>query len=494
MVPPLPPLHEDLMLDVFTHCALTGGVLNDHTPHGNSDRPAQLRKSVLNTIMTYILFVERPMLSGEELQRTQKFLTGLLFGTLWHFAKVQTVGVMLEPQQAELLSLNWNSSLSLSLLIHISARSAATCLKGVFVFQVEKGTLEVEANEDGSGSKSDGDSESNSLLSKALDILATYLTSSPVAPLNKEYIETELPLCLYIDTHMKMSLSKHWIISKRSYPDTVVADFEELRKYLMDPTGVRMSVMGNALDIPKPRSVWSKHFGDLLPHWWHHFMIMQESKLAPLKLTSHMLSELGYHSQLANNQKLIRQLHYESNRKLPLDREAGLLTFSLYQSSNSLEMFKQAKEVISGLVDGTVALEETALDAAKSSIIYGITKNVTAAGQAVYVFIQAIQILKYRHYMLLGSQNELATKQNASTTPNGGLYQPQVLIPMALNIVPAQTHVFILVFYLSGHHNFSNGPDKRVALSNHFGEAQQLLLKSPYFQIGLCLIALIFLH
>ncbi|KAG2062254.1 hypothetical protein BDR06DRAFT_36352 [Suillus hirtellus] len=76
MVPPLPPLHGDLMLDVFTHRALTGGVLNDHTPHGNSDRLAQLGKSVLNTIVMYILFAERPMLSGEELQTKQEQTLG----------------------------------------------------------------------------------------------------------------------------------------------------------------------------------------------------------------------------------------------------------------------------------------------------------------------------------------------------------------------------------------------------------------------------------
>jgi hypothetical protein len=68
MVPPLPPLHGELMLDVFTHRALTRGVLNDHTLHGNSDRLAQLGQSVMNTIVTYILFAERPMLSGEELK------------------------------------------------------------------------------------------------------------------------------------------------------------------------------------------------------------------------------------------------------------------------------------------------------------------------------------------------------------------------------------------------------------------------------------------
>ncbi|KAG1833897.1 Metalloenzyme, LuxS/M16 peptidase-like protein [Suillus variegatus] len=199
-------------------------------------------------------------------------------------------------------------------------------------------------------------------------------------------------------------------------PDTVVADFEELRKYLTDPTGVRISVTGNVLDIPKPRSVWTKHFGDLLP----------ESKLAPLKLTSQTLSELGKNpatkatvvslptiesSFVNHTTKAIRGFDHPEfpalrvalevlnatesflwrsirgsglayGAYITVDREAGLLTFSLYRSSNSLEAFKQAKEVVSGLVDGTVALEETALDAAKSSIVYGVTKNVATAGRA----------------------------------------------------------------------------------------------------------------
>lgn len=199
-------------------------------------------------------------------------------------------------------------------------------------------------------------------------------------------------------------------------PDTVVADFEELRKYLTDPTGVRISVTGNVLDIPKPRSVWSKHFGDLLP----------ESKLAPLKFTSDTLSELGKNpaikatvvslptiesSFVNHTTKAIRGFDHPEfpalrvalevlnaaesflwrsirgsglayGAYMSVDREAGLLTFSLYRSSNSLEAFKQAKEVVSGLVDGTVVLEETALDAAKSSIVYGVTKNVATAGRA----------------------------------------------------------------------------------------------------------------
>jgi dsRNA-specific ribonuclease len=66
--PPLPQLHGDLMLDVFTHHSITQGILNDQTPHGNSERLAQLGQSVLDTIVTCVLFDERPMLSGEELK------------------------------------------------------------------------------------------------------------------------------------------------------------------------------------------------------------------------------------------------------------------------------------------------------------------------------------------------------------------------------------------------------------------------------------------
>ncbi|KAG1858584.1 cell morphogenesis N-terminal-domain-containing protein [Suillus tomentosus] len=294
------------------------------------------------------------------------------------------------------------------------------------VFQVEKRTLEVEADEDGSGSESDGDSESDSLSSKSG--IFTPLTpelkrdghnvlSSVWAEMLYDKSSTSLAGAILPQSEFVPKL----IQNLQEDPDTVVADFEELRKYLTDPTGVRISVTGNVLDIPKPRSVWSKHFGDLLP----------ESKLAPLKLTSHTLSELGKNpatkaqrafatvvslptiesSFVNHTTKAIRGFDHPEfpalwvalevlNAKesflwhsirgsglahgayITVDREAGLLTFSLYRSSNSLEAFKQAKEVVSGLVDGTVALEETALDAATSSIVYGVTKNVATAGRA----------------------------------------------------------------------------------------------------------------
>ena len=65
-----------------------------------------------------------------------------------------------------------------------------------------------------------------------------------------------------------------------------------------------------------------------------------------------------------------------------------------------MEGFKQGKEVLEGLVSGKVrrivsyriaccllplqiALDETTLDAAKSSIVYGVTKGVSTPGRAV---------------------------------------------------------------------------------------------------------------
>lgn len=48
---------------------------------------------------------------------------------------------------------------------------------------------------------------------KALDIIGTYLTSSAVAPLNKEYVETESPLWYYCISYLLL----WWLMSNSSY-------------------------------------------------------------------------------------------------------------------------------------------------------------------------------------------------------------------------------------------------------------------------------------
>jgi hypothetical protein len=66
-------------------------------------------------------------------------------------------------------------------------------------------------------------------------------------------------------------------------PEEVIEEFENIRRIrgyfrttpslfcthqqlpVTDPTGVRFSVTGNVLSVPKPRSTWNKYFGAALP-------------------------------------------------------------------------------------------------------------------------------------------------------------------------------------------------------------------------------------
>ena len=43
-------------------------------------------------------------------------------------------------------------------------------------------------------------------------------------------------------------------------PDEVIRDFEEVRKYITKPNGLRFSVTGNVLSVSNPRSTWGKYF------------------------------------------------------------------------------------------------------------------------------------------------------------------------------------------------------------------------------------------
>jgi Zn-dependent M16 (insulinase) family peptidase len=64
------------------------------------------------------------------------------------------------------------------------------------------------------------------------------------------------------------------------------------------------------------------------------------------------------------------------------DAEAGLLTFTLYRSSNCIQGLEEGAKVVKGLVDGSITMEETDLDAAKSGIIFGTAKSVSTASRA----------------------------------------------------------------------------------------------------------------
>ncbi|KAG6337340.1 hypothetical protein ID866_1765 [Astraeus odoratus] len=242
------------------------------------------------------------------------------------------------------------------------------------------------------------------------------------------------------------------IAELRETPEKVVSDFEELRRCLTDPSGIRFSVTGNVLSVSKPRSIWAEYFGDLLPG----------SDLAPVKLTCQTLNELGRNpvgkativglptiesSFVSHTARGIQGFDHPEFPALGValeilnaaesylwrsvrgsglaygayvtaDREAGLLTFMLYRSSDSITAFKEVSKVLTGLVEGTIELEDTTLDAAKSSIVYGIAKNVaTPSAAATNSFLdQAMRNLPQGYNLKLLEKYQAVSKHDVLTS------------------------------------------------------------------------------
>ncbi|KAG6888680.1 hypothetical protein C0995_006670 [Termitomyces sp. Mi166 len=252
----------------------------------------------------------------------------------------------------------------------------------------------------------------------------------------------------------------------QSNPAEVIADFEEIRKHLTDPSGVRFSVTGNVFRLEKPRSTWAKHFGESLP----------AIELSPVPIASDTLSEAGKNpakkaivmslptiesSYVTHGTKGIQGFNhpdyaairvalevlnatesylwvflYQINHEGPcdsfdpkryirgsglaygayvsLDVEAGLLTFTLYRSSNSLDAFHEAAKVVKGLVDLSIELDQTTIDAAKSSIVYGVTKNVSTPGRAAIVSFsnQALKGVARTHQIDLLEKYQAVSKDD----------------------------------------------------------------------------------
>jgi len=202
-------------------------------------------------------------------------------------------------------------------------------------------------------------------------------------------------------------------------PEEVVADFEAIRQHVIDPSGIRFSVTGNVFGVHRPRSTWAKYFGmSLLP-----------TTLSPVPLAHQTLSAVGRN---CSRQAIVMSLptiessfvYFTTNTiqgfnhsnypvillalevlnategylwrgirgaglaysaYVSLDVEAGLLSFSLYRSSNAMKAFEEASSIIRGLVDGSIELEDTTVDAAKSTIVYSVARNVATAGRAAMV-------------------------------------------------------------------------------------------------------------
>ncbi|KAG8906618.1 hypothetical protein FRB99_006488 [Tulasnella sp. 403] len=216
-------------------------------------------------------------------------------------------------------------------------------------------------------------------------------------------------------------------------PDAVIADFERIRNALTKPEGVRFSVVGNILDIPRPRTPW-KAFATL-PVCAHH--IEQRPEYSSFQYAANSIRSTSIISGLivtfGLNKKSIQAIvvtlpTIESSYALhvskgvtgfkhkdqaalrvacevlegaesflwkyirgaglaygagvSLDVEAGHLSFSVYQAPDSYRAFEEGKKVIQGLVDGSIVVDDAALDAAKSSLVFAQARSESTPGRA----------------------------------------------------------------------------------------------------------------
>ncbi|KAH8804264.1 Metalloenzyme, LuxS/M16 peptidase-like protein [Flagelloscypha sp. PMI_526] len=231
-------------------------------------------------------------------------------------------------------------------------------------------------------------------------------------------------------------------------PVTVVTDFEELRKLITDPSGVRFSVAGNILAVKQPRSTLGRYFNASLP----------KSPLSPLKWMSDVLSPLGRNPEKqvvvlslpsldsgvtrliskcflshvhpdnpamyvtlqclnaieGHIWRSIRGSGLAYGADFSADNESGFLSFSLSQSSNTVGAIKAGAAVIQGLVDDSLELDDHALDAAKSSLIYSAASGlstVQAAASASFVY-QAIFEVAPTWYLDRLKQYQQVTKDD----------------------------------------------------------------------------------
>ncbi|KAJ6519911.1 Metalloenzyme, LuxS/M16 peptidase-like protein [Mycena sanguinolenta] len=220
-------------------------------------------------------------------------------------------------------------------------------------------------------------------------------------------------------------------------PDQIIADLQEIRRYATDPSGVRFSVTGNILNLDNPRSTFAKYFQSSLP----------ETQLSPIPLSAETLSELGKEpvrkgvvmglptiesSYVTHSTKAIKGFNHPEyaafrialevlnatesylwryirgsglayGAYVSLDVESGLLSFSLYRSSNSMDAYKEASNVLKGLVDGSVP--------SKFMTVFDWLKN--PPRQAMMSFTnQALRGVRQTHQVEMLEKYQVVTKED----------------------------------------------------------------------------------
>jgi len=184
---------------------------------------------------------------------------------------------------------------------------------------------------------------------------------------------------------------------------------------MTNPSNLRISVAGNVLGLHEPRSAWTTNYesvplSTLSPVPWQHQHLSEIGKepatkaivlslptvessfavhvtrmfrgwdhrdSAIIKLACEVLE--GSESFLW---KYIRGSGLAYGANLGVDLENGLLSLSLYRCPNSYLAYAEAAKVVQEICSGKISIEQTTLDAAKSSLVYGIAQSVSTPGAA----------------------------------------------------------------------------------------------------------------
>ncbi|KAI9309061.1 Metalloenzyme, LuxS/M16 peptidase-like protein [Cunninghamella echinulata] len=204
-------------------------------------------------------------------------------------------------------------------------------------------------------------------------------------------------------------------------PASVIADMNEYRQTLCAPDNIRIHVTGNILNLPNPRTAFrdfiqsqnlvpipfaidtlstlGKEPGRIgyivnLPSIENSFSLhsvkcpnrFDDPDIAPLLVMIELIDAMeGYFWKLIRGQGLAYSSFLDANT------EAGLLTFTIYQSPDAFKAFEQAKVVIDQLISNEMEIEETAVDGAKSAVIYSIVaRENTMSRAALQSFVNQV--------------------------------------------------------------------------------------------------------
>ncbi|KAI8972685.1 Metalloenzyme, LuxS/M16 peptidase-like protein [Pilobolus umbonatus] len=211
-------------------------------------------------------------------------------------------------------------------------------------------------------------------------------------------------------------------------PSVVLSALNEYREKLCSPKNIRIHVTGDILQLKNPRTSF-KNFTPEISHEPLTPIILSQERLLPagLKPGNNCIlvpipsieNSFSIHSVKGPTRfndpdipalmvlidlldtmegiiwKLVRGQGLAYSCFLGANIESGLISFTIYQSPNAFKAYEQAKLVIDQLANGEMKITQSAVEGAKSGVIYSAVSNEsTMDGAALLSFVN--QVFKNR--------------------------------------------------------------------------------------------------